>query len=274
MQFKSRGSAQAIFLAAAVVLVMTGCGGSDNQASSDSPIESIVVPTDGHELIRVMHDRYSQDWYETLTFEQEVIEYRATGTDTSTWYEAMKIPGLLRIDMNAPSSGNGYIFRNDSLYVLEGGDITSARPTLHPLLLLGFDVYRMPPVELSVRLDSLGFDLSILTDGMWEGKEVYVVGAAPGETGKAQFWIEKERLVFVRMLQPAGPDGNGTSEVQFNKYEPLGNAWISPEVVFFFNGTMTMIERYANMRVGDDLDEALFVPSTALTTEHWLSSPE
>lgn len=257
----------------AVFIVVAGCGPANQGSNGDGSSDAVnAAPTDGYELIRAMHDRYSDDWYETLTFEQETIEYRATGTDTSTWYEAMKIPGQLRIDMDAPSSGNGYIFRSDSLYVFAKGGITAARPTLHPLLLLGFDVYRMAPEQLAVRLDSLGFDLSVLTEGMWQGQAVYIVGAGPGETGKAQFWIEKERMVFVRMLQPAGSDGSDTSEVQFNKYEPLGNAWVAPEVIFYFNGTVTMTERYANMRVGDELDDALFVPSTALATEHWLST--
>jgi hypothetical protein len=255
----------------ALSVVIAGCGdsGSDSMAN-EGATSSSVAPTDGYELLRAMHDRYADDWYETLVFDQEVIQYRATGTDTSTWYEAMKIPGQLRIDMNAPSSGNAYIFANDSIYVFVDDEVTVARPTLHPLLLLGFDVYRTPPEELAVKIDSLGFDLTVLTEGVWQGEEVYIAGAGPGETGKAQFWIEKERLLFVRMLQPAGPDGTGTSEVRFNDYEVIGDGWIAPEVIFYFNDTMTMTERYANMSVGDDLDDALFVPATALSTEHWL----
>ena len=257
----------------AVLLLISGCSGEEmDSATGESAGQTPGrEPATGYEVIQAMHERYSERWYETLVFEQEVVEYRASGTDSSVWYEAMKIPGRLRIDMNQPASGNGYIFRGDSLYVFADGALSVAQPTLHPLLLLGFDVYRADPSRTAARLDSAGFDLSSVSQASWQGRDVYVVGGGPGEVGKAQFWIDRERLVFVRMLQPVGEDASATSEVQFNNYEPLGDGWIAPEVLFFYNGTPTMTERYSNVQIDVPLDEALFSPGRALETEHWLS---
>ena len=73
-----------------------------------------------------------------------------------------------------------------------------------------------------------------------------------------QFWVDQERLLFVRLLQPAGPGGERTQEIQFNQYEPLGGGWIAPEVVFMTDGVMTMREVYRDVRANMELGAGLF----------------
>jgi len=257
-------------LSTATLLAACQTDGSGEGTSGEYADSEVGPPTSSLELIQAMHAMYSDDWYETLTFEQETIEYRADGADTSTWYEAMRIPGQLRIDIGAPSSGNAYIFRSDSLYVFSDGNVDVARPTLHPLLLLGFDVYRTDPEGLHLHLDSLGFDLDVFSENEWQGRPAYVVGAETGDESSPQFWIDRERLVFVRMIQAAGQDGTSKQEVQFNGYQELGNAWIAPEVDFYFDGTLTMTERYSKIEIDMDLDPNLFKPETAFQTTHWV----
>ena len=268
-----RLSAGVMLVAISVSAVFLSACQADGQGAGVSVENSsafLMHPTSSLELIQAMHARYADSWYEMLTFEQETIEYRADRADTSSWYEAMIIPGRLRIDIGAPSSGNAYIFRNDSLYVFSEGNVVVARQSLHPLLLLGFDVYRSSPEILHLHLDSLGFDLDVFSESDWQGRRAYVVGAETGDESRPQFWIDKERLVFVRMLQPAGPDGASQQEVQFNGYQELGGGWIAPEVDFYLDGTLTMTERYSEIEIDMDLDSALFSPETALQTRHWV----
>lgn len=223
------------------------------------PLVGPPVPT-GAELVRQMRTRYDGQWYRTLTFVQTT---RFFGPDprTETWYEAARMPGILRIDIAPLDSGKTILFRNDSVYQYRGGTPGPARPFVHPLMVLGFDVY-LDPVEKTVaRLQGLGFDLAKVHETTWQGTPVYVVGALPGDSTSKQFWVEKERLLFVRMLE-AAPDGSGALlETQFNRYQPLGRGWLAVEVVFKGGGTVRMQEEYQDVRGDVPLPDALFDPA-------------
>ncbi|MGH7675022.1 MAG: hypothetical protein ACREMV_07100, partial [Gemmatimonadales bacterium] len=93
----------------------------------------------------------------------------------------------------------------------------------------------------------------------WAGRPVYVVGARAGDVHTRQFWIDRERLVFVRMLEPAPGDSTRTSEVRFNKYAPLAGGWIAPEVEFLLNGERRFLEEYRDVRANVAVAADLFV---------------
>ncbi|GMQ81778.1 MAG: hypothetical protein BMS9Abin05_1214 [Rhodothermia bacterium] len=246
-----------------IVLTLISCGGKEN-----APIE-YKTPA---EVLVAMKAQYEGSWYESLTFIQTTIQHSADGsTDTTTWFEAMELPGKLRIDIGEPNSGNTWIFRNDSIYVFNQGTLTVGRPTFHPLLLLGFDAYFLDSASLINKLDSLGFDLDLLSDTTWQGREVYVVGAEAGDTEAQQFWIDKERLYFVRLLQSAGPDASSQQDVQFNSYEEIGGGWVAPEVIFYVDGNLQMEEYYRDMSDRVEFDARFFNPTLWASADHWYS---
>lgn len=228
-------------------------------------------PKDGRDVIAAMHDRYADTWYETVSFVQTTIQYRPDmPADTTLWWEGIRIPGQLRIDIGGPDTGDAMMFRGDSLYMVRGFEMVAAAPTMHPLLILGFDVYGQPAAETAAKLDSLGFDLDRIHSAEWQGREAWVVGTdIPGDDQEPQFWIDKERLVFVRMTQRAGPDLQSVQDIQFNNYEPLGEAWIAPEVRFMIDSTVTMIELYEDINAGTGFSEGFFDPASFATAPHW-----
>jgi hypothetical protein len=131
-------------------------------------------------------------------------------------------------------------------------------------MVLGFDVYVTPVAETLNKLRQLKFDLSQLREDVWQKRPVYVVGARAGDLHSKQFWIDKENLYFVRLLEPAGKDGTLTSETQFNKYFKVkGGGWVAPEVIFMVDGQRRITEEYSEVSVGVRLDDKLFDP------EHW-----
>ena len=150
------------------------------------------------------------------------------------------------------------MYARDSVYGFLNGELRNSGPGLNALLVLGFDVYRQPTERTVDQLETLSFDLSTFRTDEWQGRSVYVVGADAGDEHSAQFWVDQERLLFVRLLQPAGPGGERTREIQFNEYEQLGGGWISPEVVFLTDGVMTMREVYREMRANVELGAGLF----------------
>ena len=224
------------------------------------------APQDGEALIRQMHDRYAGKWYRTLTFVQKTTHEDGK---IETWFEALQFPGLLRIDIAPIDSANVLLFRHDSIYVIRGGQTRPGRPLVHPLMVLGFDVYADPPETTIAKLKGLGFDLTKLREDTWQGRPAYVVGAAAGDTLSTQFWIDKERLVFVRSLQ-RGQDG-AIMETQFNRYQRLSEGWISPEVLFYRNGVVVTREEYSDMRADVPLPANLFDPKYA--QPEWVTKP-
>ncbi len=219
------------------------------------------VPRDGRALIRAMHDRYAASWYRTLAFTQHNTAFDTAGREThSTWSEYATLPGKLRIDFLPADSGGGVIFRADTEYVFAGDSLSRAIPLIHPLLVLGFDVYLQPVDTSLAKLERLGFDLSSVHEDTWQGRPVYVVGAVRGDLRRRQFWVDRERLVFVRMLEPERRDTSRVAETRFEDYRPAGDAWLSARVVFLQGGRPVWKEEYVDIRIGQPLDSALFDP--------------
>ena len=200
------------------------------------------------ELIISMHNRYEGKWYPTLSFEQQTIRYDDNGEvlKDDIWYVAMELPNKLNIKFDDWNSGNGLMIRNDSLYAFQEGEITNTQPMLHPLLVLGFSVYCQEPEKTISDLNQLGIDLTKIHKRIYEGKKVYVVGADEGDDTTTQFWIEKERKLFVRMIQNYGNDQ--IQDIRFNNYQPLGGGWVAPVVEYYTNGVLKGKEVYNNIR--------------------------
>ena len=234
-----------------------------------TPTTLAAKVTTTEQLIQAMQKKYSKSWYKTATFVQKTTNYKKDGTTkVETWYEALSVPGSLRIDFTPIKDGNGILFTNSQVYSFKNGKVDNNRPSVHPLMILGFDIYRLPPAEVLETLKNLKFDLSILHDDTWQGRAVYVVGARQGDLHAAQFWIDQKNLYFVRMIRPAGRDGAQTQETQFNKYRKLGGGWMAPEVIFLIDAKTVTTEEYSEMRANVALDPKLFDPQY-FATVHW-----
>ena len=221
------------------------------------------------DLVQAMQKKYAKSWYKTATFVQKTTNYEKDGTKrVETWYEALSVPGSLRIDFTPVKEGNGILFTDNKIYIFKNGKVDTSRPYVHPLMILGFDIYRLPQADALEKLKGLKFDLSILREDRWQGRRVYVVGARQGDLHSPQFWIDKKNLYFVRMIRPAGKDGAQTQETQFNKYVKLGGGWMAPEVIFTVDGKTVTTEEYSDLRANVALDSKLFDPQY-WTTVHW-----
>jgi outer membrane lipoprotein-sorting protein len=233
------------------------------------PAASTAKISNTNELIDAMQKRYGKTWYKTATFVQETTDVQPDGTSkVATWYEAMSVPGSLRIDFTPTKDGNGVLFTDGKIFIFKEGKVENTRAFDHPLLILGFDIYRMPAADVTAKLQAMKFDLAQFREDTWQGRPVYVVGAKAGDLHSPQFWIDQENLYFVRMLRPAGKEGTQTQETQFNKYQKLGGGWIAPEVIFMVDGKVMTTEKYSDMRADVKLDPKLFDPQF-WTTVHW-----
>jgi hypothetical protein len=261
--------------AAAVAVLSLATLACHRQAQAPSgaapaPSRSATTYSSGDDLIGAMHARYVGKWYPTISFVQKTSRLQADGSwNAQTWYEAGHFPGRLRIDFDPISAGNGVLYARDSTYVVQNGRSLRGAPGINPLLLLGFDVYAQSPARTATLLRREGFDLTQVHPDTFQGRPMIVVGAAPGDMRRKQFWVDADRLYFVRILEPTPRDSTQIQDIRFLNYEPRGEAWVSPRVEIHTDGKLVFTEDYSDIKTNVPLDAALFDPAKWKSARHW-----
>ena len=103
-----------------------------------------------------------------------------------------------------------------------------------------------------------GFNLAPVHEDTWKGRKVYVVGANAGDLRSKQFWVDKERLLFVRLLEPSRADSTKMDDTRFDDYQRLGGGWIAPTVESYSGGKLVQREEYRDIKADPALPDGLF----------------
>ncbi len=233
---------------------------------SGSKALKATAPKDGTEVIQAMYSRWQNKWYPNFAFEQKAIFYKdGEVTKEEVWQEIYSQPGNLHIRFNGFESGNGVVFAADSVFNFKGNQLQSKQRTIHPLVLLSFDVYFYSPEETIARLKELNFDLSKLTEAKWQGRDAYVIGAInPDDSSTSQFWVDKDRLYVVRVLT----NNKGVArDVEMNNYKLMDNNWVATEILFKNDGKLTLREEYFNISFPKTTDKSIFEPANFATAK-------
>ncbi len=87
---------------------------------------------------------------------------------------------------------------------------------------------------------------------------MYVIGGSPGNERSNQIWIDKERLLFVRAIQPAGGTSPKFIDFRFDDYVQVPGGWVSEHVETYLDGTIVQREDYSDVRPNAPLEAAQF----------------
>jgi outer membrane lipoprotein-sorting protein len=233
------------------------------------PVARAQTLRSGEDLLRAMHERYKDSWYQTVTFTQKSTTYKSDGTTSAeTWYEAAQLPGKLRIDIGPASNGKGYIFSDGNVTVIKDNKVVSIRKSVNMLLVLGFDVYRQDPESTIAIVRNEGYDLSKLSEDTREGMAVYVVGADKGDLRSRQFWVAKDTLLFLRLIEPAHDNPAKLNDIRFVHYQSLAGTWIAAGVEVYSEGKKVFSEDYSDIQANVKLQPGTFDPEKFSAT-HW-----
>ena len=260
-------------MGALLMIAVVACGrqtqvSSPPAGSAPAPSQSISV-NDGESLIRAMHARYDGRWPKSLTFNQTTTLLGQTGQNNDQlWYVAISAPGKQRIDYVNPDLGNGVLVRSDSTYIFANGRQVRATSGWNELLLLTQDVYHQPPeVTISV-LRSLGYQLSRIQTRSFDGRTAYVIGAQSiTDSSSRQFWVERERLVLVRVREKRGE--NQFSDIRIGEFIKAGDGWIAKQTYQLMNGMPRLHQQVAGLKVDPALSPDLFEPKLWSSVKHW-----
>ncbi len=204
-----------------------------------------------------------------MTFTQKSTTYKLDGTSSAeSWYEAALLPGKLRIDFGDPAKNNGAVLVDGDVTIVKDGKVAASRHSVNMLLVLGFDVYKQAEEVTAKISKEEGYDLSKLHEDTWEGKPAYVVGADKGDLKSKQFWIDKDTLLFVRVIEPSPQDASQIDDIRFTDYQKLARAWIAARVEVHANGKLVFSEDYTDIQANVKLSPAVFDPQQYGAT-HW-----
>jgi hypothetical protein len=225
-----------------------------------------AAPATGDAVIQAMHDKYAKQWFRTLTFDQKTT--RRTAADTMAieqWSEIGMFPGYLRIDIPRPKGAIAVIYGPDSMFVVSGDSTLRRAASRNILVIIGFDVYTQPVDRTLEVLHGEHMSTTSVREDSWEGRPVYVIGAAAGDLRASQMWIDKDRLVFVRGFAPSPADSTKTLEFRFDDYREVGHGWLAEKVEIYTDGKLGQREEYNNVHTGVRVDPHVFVAPAKTT---------
>lgn len=218
---------------------------------------SCKEPKNGKELIEMMHQKHSQNFYQTLCFSQKVFHYNNdTLVSEDIWHEAYKSPGRLILKFTDWNSGNGMIFSNDSLYVFDKGVLAKKIERLHDLIILGLDINNQDPEKTIEQAEQMGYDLTRINEVSLNGNSAWIVG----DSTKLCFWVDAKSLLFLKMRRVTD---STFREVEFSKYDIVDGLPVATQIKFYnAPNKVDMIEEYFNVRVNCRVDNSIFNPES------------
>ena len=221
----------------------------------------------GEKTLEKMYRTYAGNWCNTLTFVQRTENYQNDSlTKISTWYETIAYPGQFRIDFGDPAKGNATLFLGDSVFTFRKGALLRKDYRVNDLIFLLGGMYFHPLEKVKTLFKEFGFDLSKGHESTWKGKAVYVIGAMSGDETSNQLWIEKERLILLRMIKQE----NGQKEEGiFEDHIRTGKGWTETKIAFYLDGKLFQLEYYNDVKANVPITEGHFDPTLFGKVNHW-----
>jgi hypothetical protein len=256
-----------------LLIPLTAVSLTTSSVDAQSGSRGRSTPRTGTEVLERMRAAYDGKWYHTLTFVQTTIQKSPNGPDVrQTWYETVahtpETGTRIRIDINDPSQGNGVTSTNDSTWTVRGGTLQAARAGGNPFLPFIEGVY-VQPVERTVReIAPLKVDMSDVRAATWDGRAVWVVGAAAGDTTSPQFWIDAERNVLLRLILRPN-ESAPPLDVHLSDYVPLGGGMLATKIAMYSGGVLRTAQHYTEWKADVPVDPALFDVTKWMTAKHW-----
>lgn len=220
----------------------------------------------GAAVVGKMHAKYQHRWFATTAFAQKTTTYDDQGkASVESWYERIQLPGKLRIDIGPVADGNAMILTDGQLHTFKHGTRVDSRPVVSLALLLGFDVYRQPPETTLALLRQEGIDTASVHEDSWQGRPVLVVGAARDDLRPKQFWVDKERLLVLRILEPSRNDPATPSDIRFLDLRKQTRGVIAARIDVYRQDRLVMSEEYSDIEIDMPLEAAWFDSSQLRT---------
>lgn len=169
----------------------------------------------------------------------------------------MSSPGKLLIKFKSKDSKNGVLFVNNTVHVYSENTEPQQKPMIHDLALIAFGVYFLQPEKTIHLIDSLGYNLNIVREDLFNDRKVYVIGAFKNDSVSNQIWVDAERFYLHRLIYK---QGKSNRDVILSNYKKMRGNWVAKKIIFKQNGILQMEEDYFDIKFPKTLNDQLFDP--------------
>ncbi len=211
----------------------------------------------GEKYVEQMHARYKNNWYRTMTFTQDTEIYRNDSViRKQVWYEMVRFPFELRIDVDSISGGNKTYYKKDSTYRIRKNKIAGVGLDHNPFIFFLGGMYMLPLDTVKAQLKQNGYDLSLGGITNWQGRKTFIIGAASdNDTSRNQFWVDAQHLYIVRVMLKLG---NSPFDIQLLDHQKLDKGWSETTVKFYREGKLLQTEKYRDIKTDVKLGDEVF----------------
>lgn len=116
------------------------------------------------------------------------------------------------------------------------------------------------PESTLVALRKAHYQMTPVREDLWEGRPAYVIG-----DGAHQLWIDKERLLFVRGIEPNPRDSTKATDIRFDNYVAVPSGWVSETFEIYSDGKIVQREEWSDVRPNAPVDPRRFTPPASKT---------
>lgn len=210
----------------------------------------------GRDVIQLMKEKYNNKYMTNFTFSQHILEYENDSlTNKTVWHEAYSYPHRLIIKFDSYDSGKGYVYNNDSLYIMGNNKAETIMPKWNDLILIAFDIYENTVDKTAEMLTEIGYDISKVYETTIDGKVAYCVGAFSEDEKSHKFYVDKEGLYFIKNNKYYE---SGEWETVFADFETIDGILIATKVLFYHDSSLVMSEDYYDIKFPEKVDNSIY----------------
>lgn len=210
-----------------------------------------------------MRRAHPADELKSLSFTLKISEPRADSTVERSATAIIGFPGRYRL-ANLPSSRRSGVVRDrERLAVFESGRRVASSSRIDVAQLLAYDVFAQRIDSTIQWLDLARVRLGVARRDRWEGRDVWVVGAAEGDAISTQFWVDEDRWRVLRVIQRDPRRPTEILDVRYREFENVMRVPVPTLIDIYRNG------RHAQTHTISDIIANPKLPSRVFDLQRW-----
>jgi hypothetical protein len=127
----------------------------------------------------------------------------------------------LRVTQLPATRKTAFVRNRQRVAMFERGERSWSANRVDLVALLAYDVYAQSIDTTIMWLDSSSVRFGLARRDVLDGRDVWVVGAAEGDTTSAQFWVDADRWRVVRIIQREPRLGDAIVDTRFTDFTEL-----------------------------------------------------
>ena len=248
---------------AGLTVAMAACGARVPVATAGIPGNPTGIPRSGLEVIGAMRLAHPSRELHSLAFSVTTTPVVRDSGETRRERAHAQLPGRHRVAMVPESRASGTVRDRQRVSVFDRGRRVASRRQVDLAALLAYDLFAQSIDTTIMWLDSARVRFGLLRLAEWNGRKVWVVGAAEGDSSSAQFWVDAQRWRLVRVIQPDPHSPSRTDDMRFEAFTTLHDVPVPTRIVIFRDG------RPALRKVMDDFVANPELPNRAFDLSRW-----